>query len=126
MVGCATATQTLVLYDAEFPATLEPSEDINILKIDEQMVKVYPHKTSGTSYYRLALKPGSHRVVVHLPWFEEGSVFFLDVYVIGGRQYLVKYKIGDRTSPLKREWRVTAWIEDVSSGEVVSTVIKNI
>lgn len=126
MIGCKTATKTLILSDVKFPATIEPTEDIKILKIDKKMVKVYSLNSNGTQYYKIALEPGEHTIVVHLPMFNEGSVFFLKAFVIGGREYLIKYKVGDRTSYLSREWKTFVWVEDASTGKVASSVIKNI
>ncbi len=119
-------TETLGLYDKKFPATLEPTKEINILKIDKIMVNVNPHKTTGTKYNKVFLAPGKHKIVIDLPRFGKGSINFLDVYVIGGRDYLVKQRVGNRKSLLSNEWAVGVWVEDAKTGEVVSKITKNI
>ncbi len=126
LCSCTTATKTLILSEAKLPAILQPAKDLYILKIDKKMVKVNPQKTSGTKYCRVAIDPGIHKVVVHIHWFDEGSVFFLNVFVTEGREYLVKYEVGERTSYLENKWRTYVWVEDTLTGEIVSSVIKNI
>ncbi len=59
MSGCTRATKTLILSDAKFTATIEPTKGINILKIDKKMVKVNPHKTNSTQYYKTTQIDGS-------------------------------------------------------------------
>ena len=129
LCGCSHAKETLTIYTGDYPAIVYPSEEIDILKIDEQMVEVKPEGSSGSPYCRVALKPGKHRVVVHLPGWNEGSVYFLNAHLIGGRNYMIKYKIMER---LKKgfipgnTWRLHVWIEDVEDGKEVSIVERNL
>jgi len=124
--GCSVAHQPLYLYTGKLPAYLKPSEYIDILKIDDTLVKVKAEGAGGTIYSCVALAPGKHTVVVKLPWFEKGNIFFLNVFVIGGRQYVIKYKVGDRVSYFSSKWYIDAWVEDAITGEKVSSTIRNL
>ncbi len=124
-IGCTRASQTLFLSNNN-PGIIEPSEDIYILKIDDTEINVRPQNDLGSEYYNVAVMPGSHEIVVDFTLFGEGSKFFLKVFVVAGRKYVIKYKVGDRKSWLFNIWYCSVWVEDVGTGEIVSSVIKNL
>ncbi len=124
--GCTTTTQTFYLYHEKDHASLITSRDVDIVKIDSRIVSVKYDGESGTIYSKVVIKPGRHEIVVYIPWFREGSVVFMEAFFRGGREYIVKYKIGDRVSLLSRAWRFEVWIEDCASGDIVSKTIRNI
>lgn len=125
MIGCIRATQTLYLYDGKDYAEIITSKNISIVKIDEKLVKVKHEGEKGTEYSKVTIKPGHHTIAVHVEIFNEGSIVLLDTYVVAGKEYLVKFMVGDRVSWLSSKWHGKTWIEDSSSGEIVSKFIRN-
>jgi len=124
LFSCKGAHESLIIYSANDHALLTPSDEIRILKIDNQMMKIDAEGTiGGANYSKVAICPGKHLVVIQLLYFREGSVFFLETNLKPSRLYMVKYNIGKRVYGTS-SWRVNVWIEDYFSGKKVSKVIK--
>jgi len=112
-------TDTLFLFSGNEPAILIPGYDIEILKVDEQMVKISPYGSSKYDYSSVALESGRHRVIANARGWDEGSIFFLDAIFVGGRSYSLQIEI----AAIKFSFRaiLDVWIEDMVTGERVST-----
>jgi hypothetical protein len=125
VLSCKGAHKFLIIYSANDYSLLTPSDEIRILKIDDQMMEIDAEgNTGGSSYSKVAISPGKHFVVIQLLYFREGSVFILEANLEPSRLYKVKYNIGKRI-PGTRSWRVNVWIEDFFSGKRVSKINKN-
>ncbi len=123
ILGCATtAKDMLKLSTVEKPAIIEPAEEIEIVKVDKQMVDVKHYGELGSSFSSISVNPGRHRIVIRLTFFREGSVFILLADLLSGRNYVVKYQKMQISG-----WRYTGpiWIEDILTGEKVSEVERN-
>ena len=113
------AEDTLILFSGNEPAIIAPSYDIEILKVDGQKVKISPNRSSKYCYSSVAIEPGNHRLIVNLPNWDEGSIFFIDTFVVSGQLYSLKFEITAKKFSFGVSCDV--WIEDIVTGERVST-----
>lgn len=111
-------------------AFLSPTEGLEILKIDDTLLRIIPNgvwafKISKQKYSSVSLAPGRHVVVVNIEYFGKGSVFFLEADFLKDKLYQVKFDVTDRVEG-KNIWLGDVWIEDSTNGVKVSKVIKHL
>jgi len=130
--SCVRAKEVLRLSQGNDTSILQvSSEDLRIVKIDSQFVDIRGEGETGTPYSKVALSPGAHQIVVRVYGAWEGSVYFLNVYIVKSREYILKYAVGDRVKRddfpyVTNKWKADVWIEDAVTSLRVSEVAKNI
>lgn len=129
LAACTAKHGLYPLHKGDDAAFLTPTEGLEILKIDDTRLMiisdgVWALKFTKPKYSSVSIAPGHHVVVVNLEYFRDGGVFFLDANLVKGKLYLAKFNVIDRVEG-KNEWVGEVWIEDASSGEKASKVIKN-